>query len=275
MKIILVPTDFSRVGENAINYAAEIGVLTHAKLILFHAFHTPIVPSEIPTIMPDLTNWEKDCNEELKKIERKLYLRYGKKLSVECVCKMGFAVGEINRYASAHKVDLIIIGMQGAGYLAEKLIGSTMTSLIHQSGCPLLVIDKGITFHNIKKIALACDYEGIENKKIFAPLREIVNIFKSHVYVLNIVRELNLVSASTQAVSGFIKLEHSLAGVDHSFHYLNNKKISEGINEFVTEGKMDMVVMIPHKHSALKNIFREGNTKRMAFHSKVPLLTLH
>jgi len=39
MKTILVPTDFSKIARNAIDYAVEIAKLTKAKLILFHVYH--------------------------------------------------------------------------------------------------------------------------------------------------------------------------------------------------------------------------------------------
>lgn len=52
MKTILVPTDFSKIARNAIDYAVEIAKLTKAKLVLFHVYHVPVVPVEIPIVMP-------------------------------------------------------------------------------------------------------------------------------------------------------------------------------------------------------------------------------
>ena len=48
-----------------------------------------------------------------------------------------------------------------------------------------------------------------------------------------------------------------------------------GINQFVADNKIDMIVFIPKKHSFFNSIFHESNTKRMAFHSTIPLLALH
>jgi nucleotide-binding universal stress UspA family protein len=38
MKTLLVPTDFSAIAQNAIDYAIEIATLTKSKIILFHAY---------------------------------------------------------------------------------------------------------------------------------------------------------------------------------------------------------------------------------------------
>jgi len=271
MKTILVPTDFSDVSQNAINYASELGKFMNAKIILFHAYSFPVVATEA-LMMPEFSEFEKDCLTGLKKIERKIHEQYGESLSVECVCKCGFAVDEINMYAANHKVDLIIMGMQGAGYLTEKLIGSSTTSLIHQSTSPVLVIDKQVKYRDIKRIAFACDYAEIENNTILASMIKFAKIFKSHIYVLNIVSDLESFVEPKIEAAEFDKLEDALDKVDHTFYYLNNEDVVEGVNHFVKEKDMDMVVMMPHKHSILENIFQASSTKRMAFHSKIPLL---
>ena len=275
MKVILVPTDFSEVSENAVNYAAEIAHITNAKLILFHVYHLPVVVSEAPMFMPDFTVMEADCMDSLREIAKNIEANHGKKLAIECVCKCGFAVDEIKFYAEEYKVDLLVMGMQGAGYLTEKLIGSVTTSLIEKSKCPVLAIDKHVKFKSVKRIVLACDYDEIEDREIFEPLKEFAHIFKSHIYILNVERKQEHAMLADKVVKDFMKLEYTLADTNHTFHFLDNEDVVEGINKFVKESEMDMVVMIPRKHSILKNIFSEPNTSRMAFHSKVPLLALH
>lgn len=275
MKTILVPTDFSKVATNAIDYAIEIAKLTNAKLILFHVYYVPVVASEVPVIMPSLNDIEKDCMESLKKIQTKIRLHHGCEFKIECVCKCGFAVDEINLFAKENNINLIVMGMQGVGYLTERIIGSITTLLLRKSQCAVLAIDKNVKFKTIKKIVLACDYMETENKTTLNFLKEIVSLFKSHVYVLNVVNELIGVNSISESVTEHITLENSLSNVEHSFHYLQNENVVDGINTFISERNMDMVVMIPRKHSILRNIFQEPNTKRMAFHTNIPLLAIH
>ncbi len=272
MKTILVATDFSKKSRNAIDYAVEISKLAKAKLILFHVYNIQIVPSEIPIAL-SMDEVEKDTMSNLKKIENSIYLKHGKKVRVECQSACGFPVEEINLFAGKNKVDLIVMGMEGAGYLTEKIIGSITTSLIKKAKCPVLAIDKHVKFKSIKKIALASDYEETKDKFILEPLKEFVRLFKSHVYILNVVPELETIISVPKVVEG-VKLDHSLENINHSFHHAKSEDIVEGINDFVDEKKIDMVAMIPRMHSVL-NIFKASQTKRMVFHTKIPLLALH
>jgi nucleotide-binding universal stress UspA family protein len=275
MKTILAATDFSEISKNAINYAVEMAKITGAKLILFHSFHVPVVTTDVIVIAPALDELEKNANECLLKLKKEIELKEGNAITIECIAKLGFAVDEINEYTKENKIDLVVLGMHGAGFLTEKLIGSITTSLLHDSNCPVLAIDQAVKFVSPKKIAFACDYKETDNKEILEPLKEIVNLFKSHIYVLNVINESGRVPKIQEAVHDFIKLEDSLSDVDHSLHYIKEKDVVAGINAFVSERKMDMTVMIPRHHSILENILKEPTTKKMAFHTKLPLLALH
>lgn len=273
MKTILVPTDFSAVAQNAIDYAVEMAKVSKAKLILFHVYHVPVVPSEIPVALP-MDEVEKESMKKLKKIAKKIQSGQGKKVAVECKCQLGFAVEEINSFAEANKTELIIMGTEGTGYLKEKLMGNITTSLIKKAKCPVLAIDRNVKFRNVKKIALAFDYSSMDYASVLAPLMKIVKLFSSHVYVLNVLPEPKAILAIDKAVEG-IKLDHLLDKAEHSFHYSENDDVVDGVNDFVKAKKIDMVVMIPKSTSVMKSFFHSSNTKRLAFHTDVPLLALH
>ncbi|MBA2614101.1 MAG: universal stress protein [Bacteroidetes bacterium] len=275
MKTILVPTDFSEISKNATEYACEIAKLMQAKIVLFHTYHLPLVTTDAMIMAPASDELEQYAVKGLLKLKKEIEKKHGKSLQIEYHAILGFAVDEITLYAKEHRIDLIVMGMQGAGYLSEKLLGSITTALIKEANCPVFAIDQRVKFKVPKKIVLACDYLETKNKTILQPLKQIVNLFKSHLYVLNVIDEFAFAPSIPDAVSDLASLEDSLSGVDHSLHYLRDKNVVDGINTFISERNMDMVVMIPRKHSILKSIFQEPNTKRMAFHTNIPLLAIH
>jgi nucleotide-binding universal stress UspA family protein len=275
MKTILAPTDFSKQANNSVTYAAEVATLTKSKLILLHVYGLPIIQSDVQVVMPAWPDMEKDCMDSLVKRKRILQRKYGTDLEIECICKMGYSVDEIlNQSISEKSVDLVIMGMQGAGYLSEKLIGSVTTSLIKKSKCPVLVINEKVKFKSLKKIVLAFDYEKRLNKTVLNPLKEFVKLFKSQVLVLQVVNETQKMPSIKNAVAG-IGTEHVLEEIKHSYHFIKNDDVINGINKFAANKKADMIVIIPRKHKFLSSIFRETNTKKMAFHTSIPLLALH
>ena len=47
MKTIVVPTDFSAISLNAVNYAAELAIVTGTRLMLMHVCMTPVAVNEM------------------------------------------------------------------------------------------------------------------------------------------------------------------------------------------------------------------------------------
>ena len=274
MKKILVPVDFSEASENAAVYAAEIAFRANASLMLFHVFHIPMVTTDVPMILPEWQEIEKEAMDKLDVLRAKLNTEVSSEIKIATKCKTGLATDQILDFANEQKPDLIVMGMQGAGYLSEKLIGSVTTGFLRYSKYPVLVINTEVKFKTPKRILLAYDNEPIEKQKVLQPLHSFAKLFHSKLYILNVVQEENHVPPVTEVVNN-LQISRTLEDMNPEVFYTENSDTVEGINEFVDEHKMDMVVLIPRKHSWWENLIQEPVTKKIAFHTKVPILSLH
>lgn len=273
MKKILVPTDFSILSDNALDYAVQLAKKTGAELLLFHANFIPTPLYDPLLIAPSPMEYENESLASLKKIEKRIH-KNNPELKVTYHTVTGTPYDEIIEYAGKEQVDFMVVGNQGVGYLSERILGSTASLLIRKSKIPVIVIDKNVKFREPKNIVLAVDFAETENNSVLKPLIQLAKQFQSHVQVLNIFPESQSVPTLSEIAESF-KLIHSLKFIHHSFFYRENTDVVAGINDFVETHDIDLVVMIARDHSAISRLFREPHTKAMAFHSKVPLLTLH
>lgn len=273
MKTILVPTDFSPAAYNAIEYALEISTKIKAKLTLFHVYQYPVVPTEAPIMIP-IQDLEKDSMDALRKLKKDILSKHNTEINIELHCRCGFAADEINDFAMKNKINFIVMGMSGTGFINEKIIGSTTTSLIRKSKCPVLVIDNEAKYREIRSIALATDLQDLKNEKILKPLKEIAQILQSHIYIIHVNPEEENIEEMKKKHASYI-LDHFFNDINHSFHSIKDVDIITGIKTFINKKEIDLVVMIPREHSVWKALFQEPNTKKLAFHTQTPLLTLH
>ena len=273
MKTILVPIDYSKTANNAVEYAIEIAKLTKAKIILLHVFDVPVAVTDMPVVITTFDDFEKIQKETLKKYEHKLIAKHGNTVSISSILTPGFIYDEIKDTVNEKKVDLIVMGITGAGRVSELLIGSNVSRVIKNIDCPVITVHENIKFKQIKKIAFACDFEEIEESHAFDKLIEFIKLFKAKLLLINI----NNTSSKTtyKKVLSASLLEHVLDDVDHSISVRKSEDITEGINHFVDHHKIDMLIMLPKKHTLFSRLFQESNTKKMAFHTHVPLLTIH
>lgn len=272
MKKILVPIDFSKISLNALDYAARLAQRSGARLQLLHVCYAPGMISTNTTItLPSADQLRREGLADLEKLKRRTEKRYAD-IRIACECVSGFAIDEIPAYAEKMKADLIVMGTQGAGFLSERLFGSTATSIIGHSTVPVLAIDRKVRFRPSERIVLATDFAETR-PRVLKPLKELAQLFGAEIFILNIVTAPIVAPTMEEMITAY-KIDRSLKNVHHTFFYQHHHDVTEGLNAFITRHKMDMVVMIARRHSFFSRLLAEPHTKHMAFHAKVPLLAL-
>jgi nucleotide-binding universal stress UspA family protein len=142
IRSILVPTDFSRDAELAIDAAHRLlaPLEQDARLVLLHAFNLPIEYTAYGPI-PTSVNYLKDTGLEAERLleeARERLLREG--LSVETVAREGDPAAMVAEEAEARGVDLIAMGTHGGSGLRHLLVGSTAERVIQHAPCPVMTI---------------------------------------------------------------------------------------------------------------------------------------
>lgn len=272
MKTILVPTDFSDASRNASRYAVHLAKALNYRILLFHVFSTPMMVSgDLSTEMINLHELEQDHRQRLE--EEAELLKKGSDVEISYKAMSGFAVDEIAAIEQEEKPDLIVMGLSPSGRISEFVFGSISTDVVKNTQTPVVIVPEASHFKEIKKIAFASDLKMECDMEMHEPLKDMIDAFQSGICILNVVKEQADRIGKDDGVSGR-RIEKYFENRDHVYHFLENNDIIEGISEFIVSQHVDMVTMIPQKHNLIERIFRESNTKRMAFHVDIPLLTL-
>ena len=273
-KKILVPTDFSACSKNALINAVALAKETKSELLVLHAYYESIVSSEvgIGTVIPNMTDeFEKNARKEYKKLKQEIPAL--KDIKYHFMTKHGITCESIISTCAANDMDLIIMGTQGASGFEEVVLGSNTYDVIKKAHCPVLAIPQGSNIYDIKKIAFGGDYKKIEDmSKVLKPLIQIAHLYSAEIHVLHIDDEDALSSDEFHEAK---KLERYLKNTLHSYHFDINKNIIEGIDTYVSENEIDLLVLIPHKRKLFEKIYRKNITKKLVFHTKTPFMTLN
>ncbi len=272
MKNILIPTDFSDSSKAAASYAVEFAKASNANITFLHVFHIPMVTSEATVVMPNFDALEKDSMDALQKLEESFRVQHQLTTKANCIVKPGFLIDEMKDVIKENKIDLVIMGIAGVGKLAEVLIGSNTTIAIHSLDCEVLVVPSDSVYKPIKNIAFACDFIKVKEPALHK-IKNWAKTLNAKTFILNIVAPEE--KPSTEKAIAGIKLESIFDSMEHSLHFPENDDITYAINDFVEKHNIDLLIMIPKKQTIFTSIFHKSNTKRMAFHSHIPLLTIH
>ncbi len=270
MKTILVPTDFSDAARNASIYAVDLAKALQCKILLYHAYHIPVPTFEqIPPMTIEVVD-ELEKGNMIRLKDEVSFLNKTGGVLIDYSTTEGLAVDEIIAIEKSQELCLIIMGMKTREAMNEFVFGSVATDVIRKTQVPVIIVPDKFQFGEIRKIVFASDNNA--EMEIRAAFRDIMETFHAKVFILHIVKENKLVEAD-HGVSG-IKTVKQLENVEHVHDFLNDNDLIHGITEFIDHHEIDMVVMVPHKHNLLSRLFRESQTKRMAFHTHVPLLAM-
>ncbi|MGO3183557.1 MAG: universal stress protein [Aequorivita sp.] len=157
MKKILVPVDFSKHSEYALEVAASIAKKQKAEIVALH--------------MMGLTDAVVTRNQSKEAFEAMYYMRLAETRFAELLDKdylEGVTVtdavhnytifSEINDIAKEMEIDLIVMGSHGTGGLKEVFVGSNTEKVVRTSEIPVLVIKHQTTNFNPKLGVFACDF---------------------------------------------------------------------------------------------------------------------
>ncbi|MES2591789.1 MAG: universal stress protein [Bacteroidota bacterium] len=273
MKTILIPTDFSEVSKNAVEYGVQLAQQRNAKLILLHVFHIPVIASDDPVLIPSFDELEKDNVGFLKEFETEIRSRFNFTNGIECITKPGFLIDQIEETVLEKNLDLIIMGITEAGKLSELLLGSSSIGVIKNINCPTIIIPAEAKFRPINTIVFACDLEKTESIAALEQIKKFVQLFNAHLMVFNMVEPAQADGFEESVHSG--KFKTIFENINHSIHFIKGDNLVDTVNNFIDEKHADLLIMIPKKHTFFSQLFHKSSTKKMAFHTHVPLLAIH
>ena len=269
MKRLLVPTDFSDDARNASYYAARLAEKLQASITLLHAYMLPTPVSEVPYVMVNAEEMQKE-NEEIARAEaEKLQTAY--KINVSYIVRLGFPSDEIEAVIEDNQIDLVVMGMKGKGKL-EKIVGSTTTSTLKKIRIPLLIVPEKATYRQITQASYATDYTYSINPQIYQPLVELLKLFNAHLNIVHVKK--NTEEPKSQEISGEKQLEPVFQGTTHQYQTITDTDVKHGIESYLKDHSTDLLVMVAHEHNFWERIFGKSHTKQMVYNTHIPLLVL-
>jgi nucleotide-binding universal stress UspA family protein len=269
MKKILVGTDFSASARNASLYAVELAKKTKSEIILFHAYYIPVPPTDYPVMM----NYEDVEAENILMLENeKKFLDPKSEINIRCITVFGAPNDSIVEIEKEEIPDLIIMGLAVSTKLSGFLLGSTTTSLIRNTQTRVLIVPNKAVFFAPARIVFACDYNLASVTDTLKPLKDFAELFNSHILILNLFDKKDLLNSKKNVTQ--LKVEEYLSKVQHSFYFEKDENFEETINNFSLEHEADIIAVVPHRHNFFIDLFKIHHTKKLAFHTHIPILAI-
>lgn len=273
MKTIIVPTDFSPVSVNAMNYAINLAKDIYASVILFHAYQVPVAFSEVPVITISLDDIKKQNEEKMAELKQNVEHVSSGSVEIRTHNVLGDTIEELELLCDTEKPFCIVMGTRGAGALETMFLGSTTLSAINRLHVPVIIVPPGAVFKRIKRIGFACDYSQVAESTPIEEISRWVRLFDAKLKVLNVDYENRQFNPNVPM--SLTKVHELLKPLNPDFHYIDDPDVEEGLNAFAETHAIDMLITIPKKHRLLDKIFQRSHTRNLALHAHIPIVAIH
>ncbi|HVK97430.1 MAG TPA: universal stress protein [Flavisolibacter sp.] len=265
MSQIVVPTDFSKEAEHALDYACILAKEISASLHLLHVYQIPITMVDMPVLVVSADELKKNADENLQQVKTQLQTKHPD-LSIEYESRLGDVVDEITSCCEAIHPFAIVVATKKYSGLEKLLFGNTVISIIKNTSCPVISVPANATISAPKNPILASDLRVDET-----PVEQIIRIIQllhAKLHVVHIKEETTDVSASEE------RLLQSLSEVHPVFHTVTDDDVLHGLQEYVRINHADLLFVLPHKHSLYERLFFKLHTEGLIEKMPIPVMCL-
>lgn len=218
-KKILVPHDFTKVGDIAVDHALLMGKTIGADVVVIHI----------------IENKKQIAEARLKLEALKDRLRVEKGAVIETICRIGNIFEDIDKAATEMEASLIIMGTHGLRGM-QFLTGGRALKIVTESSVPFIIVqERTIRAHGYHRLVVPLDLHK-ETKQKLSLVSDMARYFGSKVYLV-----------SPGETDEFLKNQLD-RNINYAKDYLEGKNIPYEVE--ITETKSDGFVKSLLKYSA-------------------------
>ena len=274
MQKILIPTDFSELGDFAYTVATHLAKATGAKIMALSVLNGP--PGAMYTNDGQLINdegedyseWNKRLNENKEKMQAWIS---GKEDIVDSRCFIGNIDETILRCSEEHNVDLIVMGTHGLFMKSMWTPGSHTEYVTNHSSVPVLSLKCDRSDIDLSEIVFVSDF--LEDQKVdLSVLKTIQKAYNAKLLLLKVLtsKENRTQEQIKQDMTSFVE---SNEVENYEMHTYSDDNVEGGIGKFCAEKDIDLIVLGTHQTRGFSKLFKHSVSDDVVNHLYHPILT--
>lgn len=274
MKSILIPTDFSETAQNAANYAIGFAKQLRINNIILLNCWQPVVFTDSMSVFSavDIEGMQLVVAQQLQSESKRLQELAPFHITVQTKSTLGSIENGVQEALHEGDIAYVVMGITGGSALKEKLVGSNTISISQNTTVPLVIVPANCTFSIITKAMLLCDYRDMDIALPEKPLLSFLETVQPAVEVVNF--DPNFKREEDEAAFEKFYLHQLLRTFSPNYKYSLRNDVEDAVNELAETNNAQLIINVAKRHSWLFNILHPSFTKKLAFHTNIPLMVL-
>ena len=277
LRRILVPTDFSKHADEALEYALFLGERFHPELVLLHVDEFAVSPLGAGEVRDDAVQKYQErktayLNDQFDRVRRGME---GRPVRLVPQILSGRAYKVIIEESEKQDYDMLVMSTRGLTHLSSYLIGSTAERVVRLSRQPVLTLQSAPKHDTLESVLCPTDLSPAGNAALSYAL-SIARQFKAILYI-QYISELEKPESREQVMARMpdLKEHHPQAG-DVKVELIIDRDVepSNSIVRFSDDREIGIIVMSTHGRKGLRRVYIGNNTAEVVRKANRPVLTV-
>jgi nucleotide-binding universal stress UspA family protein len=279
MKKILVPTDFSKPAQIAVDVAADIAKKAGAEVTFLHVIEEVTGGSFNVGGQIDLDGTMEEklftlalIKKAKKQMEALLSSPQLAGVKAKSQLRVGTPFHGMRTIITENKVDLVVMGTAGHSQMEEMIIGTNTEKVVRHAKCPVLTVQKKPAKTEFKNIVYATSLSKDE-ESFAAVLKEMQGLYEDsvvHLVRINTPGNFQRDVVVKKQMQEFAKKQMLKK---YTINIFNDLREEEGIIYFADSINADMIAMATHGRTGFAHVLAGSIAEDVVGHSKRPVLT--
>lgn len=194
-------------------------------------------------------------------------------VKISTLVESGLLIDVIEDVCQREKVDLIVMGTQGATGTKEMLIGSNTEKVVRNAPCPVLSVPKQ-THTDFSNIVFPTTLRP-EQASAFKKFSAMQNVFNGKIYMLYLNNPAHL--PNDEAILARKEELIAEAGLKNVELFIGEQNVFDEENailQFAKNQNADLIVMPTNQRKGLAHLFLGSITEDTVNHSDIPVLAI-
>jgi len=268
MRKIIIPTDFSKNAQAAMDFAISNFNDPDTEFWLTHVYRMPYSGAVVSI---DLDNLLKEDREEDMKKELAAVRERFPGLHIKGHTIQGTFIDVISKIVENESIEMIVMGTTGATGAKGVLLGSNAANVVKHAKVPVLLYPNDCGVKSMNKVVFASDLKHVKGYKTFKPIRQIVKEAGAKLDILHLENyDDGLIDMERES----LLLDTIFVDLPHGFHVKELKLAEEDILDYAHEAGADLIAVVARNYGFFERIVHRSTSRKLSMLTDVPLLIL-
>lgn len=266
--IVLIPTDFSPVCDNAIQHGVELAKSLKYKVFILHVINRE-TKSKLKKEDLDLTYIE----DKLAAIQKRYQSEY--QIDIETQAIEGSIFTVINEVAASIKANLMVLGTHGKKGL-QHLFGSFALKVVLESPVPVVVVQKKSFQNGYRKVVFPISNDVEPRQKVQWAMM-ISKLFNARIHLFRSLEKESSLNGRLEIITQQITTEFDTNKIPYEICVAENPgDFAEQVLSYAVINHADLIMIMTRPNSDLPGFSLSGWDEKLMFNeAQIPIMCIN